>query len=329
MHYNTRTLAAVFLLAVQAVQPAFGQEGHNAPQAPPPTGRVIGGPPCNPYEDCNGPLLKGDCCLDSPSWAPPGWFFGVETDLVGSHIKNRLVNQVGNDKVHLPTAELDWTVSPRFEVGYRFAQGAGELLLAYKFLVTTGTGTLPDFDAADNPANLHSRLDINVWDFDYGSREYSLWPCWDMKWRAGVRMAGVFFDSTATSQLLEQHVSNYFFGAGPHLGLDLRRFVAGTGLQFMARMETAFVIGQTMQTFEEAVSVPGVGSVAGANRFSETLIAPWLGVQAGVGWTPPGLEQLTVSAGYSFECWWDLADIGQSRGDITTQGVFFRAEIKY
>jgi hypothetical protein len=141
-----------------------------------------------------------------------------------------------------------------------------------------------------------------------------------MRWRAGVRLAGVFFDSTDNSPILEEREANYYFGAGPHIGLDLRRFVMGTGLQFIGRMESAFLIGQTHQTFEEDfVSV----------RSTNAQVTPWLGIQAGVGWVPPGLDQLTVSAGYTLECWWDLADVGASRGDITTQGVFFRAELRY
>jgi Legionella pneumophila major outer membrane protein precursor len=362
MHRKTRIFAAGILLAAVAAQPAFGQS-FSSPNGNPPSqqagtginpslpmlapGQGMAQPAatggatacvfcnqpdachCNPYEDNNGPLLKCNPCLDSPAWAPPGWFCALEADLVDPHIKNHLVGQVGNDTIHLPTAQLDWTVSPRFEAGYRFAEGAGELLLSYKFLVSTGTETLANFDSAGDPGNLHSRLNINAWDIDYASREYCLWPWCDMKWRAGVRLAGVFFDSTATSPLLEQHESNYFFGAGPHIGLDLRRFVKGTGIQLIGRVESAFLVGESHQSFDETVSAVGIPPVSGADRQTVELVAPWLGVQAGVGWTPPGLDQLTISAGYTFECWWDLADVSNSRGDITAQGVFFRAEFRY
>jgi hypothetical protein len=317
---------------------------------------VIGQPPlahCNPYEDCNGPLLKCNPCLDSPAWAPPGWFFGMELDIVGSHIKNRLVGQVGDDTLHVPTAELDGTVAPRFEVGYRFAQGAGELLLAYRFLSTSGSQKETNFDGTselgqsfntfaqliqNNPAiasllgpiNLHTRLDINAWDIDYGSREYSLWPCWDMRWRAGVRFAGIYFDSTESNAVLQQKVSNYYFGVGPHIGLDLRRFIMGTEFQLIGRIESALLIGQAWQTFEEQVTIPGVGSAfAASNRSNQQLVAPWLNVQLGVGWTPHNFDHFTFSAGYTFEVWWDIADVGDSRGNITDQGVFLRAELRF
>jgi Legionella pneumophila major outer membrane protein precursor len=362
MHCKTRNFAAGILLAALAAHPVFGQSS-SSPNGNPPgqqpgaglysslpmlapgqgmaqpaaaggtTACVFCNQPdashCNPYEDNNGPLLKCNPCLDSPAWAAPGWFCALEADLVGSHIKNHLTNEVGADTVHLPTAELDWTVSPRIELGYRFTEGAGELLLAYKFLVTTGTETLADFDAAGDPGNVHSRLDINAWDLDYGSREYSLWPDWDMKWRAGVRLAGLFFDSAATSPLLDQHVANYYFGAGPHVGLDLRRFLKGTGLELFSRLESAFLMGQGHQSFTEVVTPVGGAPVSGATPLSDPLVVPWLGVQAGLGWVPPGFDQLTISAGYTLEVWWDMADIAGSRGDITNQGVFFRAEIRY
>jgi hypothetical protein len=284
---------------------------------------------CNPNEDSNGSLLKGDPLLDDPPWAPPGWFAGLETQFVASHIENKLGSTISNgDFIHLPTADLAWNVSPRIEVGYRFGEGAGELLLAYKFLITAGSQPVPAFDAAGNSGDLHSHLNINAWDLDYGSREYSLLPNWDMKWRIGVRLAAVFFDSTATSPLLEQRELNNFVGAGPHIGLDLRRAVKGTGLEFFTRLENAWLIGDTDQSYQE---IP-VGGVGGASRFLSPLVVPWLSVEAGLGWTPPDNDHLYFAAGYTWETWWNLADAGGVPGPtavITNQGVFFRIEVRY
>lgn len=321
MHNLIRNLAAAWWLATLAANAACGQ-------------CVVGpdhGPtcPCNPYEDNNGPLLQGDPLLDNPLVAPLGWFGSLEADLAGTHIKNRLVNQVTvngtTDMLHLPTAELDWTVSPRIEVGYRFGEGAGELLLAYKFLLTSGNATLPNFDTAGDAGNLHSRLNTNAWDLDYGSHEYGLLPCCDMKWRAGIRLASVFFDSMATSPLLEQRVANNFVGAGPHVGLDLRRCDKRSGLELFGRLENAFLIGQTAQSYEEVFS----GGPGGASRLDQTLVVPWLGVAAGLGWTPPGNDHWHFAAGYAFETWWSLADVADARGQVTNQGIFLRCEIRY
>jgi hypothetical protein len=219
--------------------------------------------------------------------------------------------------------------------------------LAYKFLATSGTQKQAGFDTTSDlgqlfntiaqgtgssldPVTLHSRLDINAWDIDYGSREYSLWPCWDMRWRAGVRLAGVYFDSTEFNALLQQKESNYYFGVGPHVGLDLRRFIMGTEFQLIGRIESAFLIGQARQTFSEQVTAPGGGiTFAESSRSNQQLVVPWLNVQLGIGWTPHNYDHFTFSAGYTFEAWWNEADVGDSHGNITDQGVFLRAELRF
>ena len=44
-----------------------------------------------------------------------------------------------SDVVSVPMAELNWTVSPRFELGYRLPSGFGEVDVAYRFLLAEGT----------------------------------------------------------------------------------------------------------------------------------------------------------------------------------------------
>src|SRR5262249_43088268 len=139
-----------------------------------------------PYQDRLDPPWRGDPLLDRPG-QPPGWFAGVELNLVGPHIKNRLTTPVTvagflPDTVHLPTAGLDWAGSPRFEVGSRLGAGFGELLVSYRFLTTEGTTILEDFDAF-GAGFLRSRLDLHVIDLDYTSSECSLMPHWDMRWK--------------------------------------------------------------------------------------------------------------------------------------------------
>jgi hypothetical protein len=294
-----------------------------------------GPPACAPYEDYNGPLLKGSPLLDWPEWAPPGVFGAVELDIVGPHVKNRLMGPVsvngGTDQVHTPAAALDWTVAPRFDLGWRFAQGAGELLVSYQFLTTAGTESLPGFDAANHAAAVHSRLDMQVLDLDFASREPAwLLGCnWDWKWRAGVRLAGIFFDARATSPLLEQRTANNFVGAGPDAGLELRRSFPGTGLAAFARVETALVVGSVHQSFEEAFTTP-TGAVGGATSLRHSQPVPFLGLAAGVSWSPPQREQLRVTAGYILQNWWSAGDLApDSRGDVTVQGIFVRGEWRY
>jgi hypothetical protein len=308
--------------------------GHGPAPAHGPATPPHASPACAPYEDDNGPLLKGHPLLDAPSFAPPGWFGAVEVDVVGPHIKNRLISTFpvlpgGADHVHLPTASLDWTGAPRFDLGYRLAQGAGELLLSYRFLVTAGSETLPGFGPGGAAAALHSRLDVQVLDVDYGGREYSLLPRWDMKWLAGFRLGNVFFDSRAAGPLLLERTSNTYYGGGPHVRLDLWRHPGPAGLSLFGRLDLAYLLfGEVRQHFEEAVTGPG-GPAGGELRETHNQPVPVVGVQAGVDWRVPGNPHLSFAAGYAFERWFLIGDVQQSHGELTLQGVFLRGEYSY
>src|SRR5437870_2176455 len=65
-----------------------------------------------------GPYFELDPRLDPP-WLPaPGWFTDIELAILGPHVKNRLTDLVRlgirmPDTIHVPSADLDWTVAPR------------------------------------------------------------------------------------------------------------------------------------------------------------------------------------------------------------------------
>jgi hypothetical protein len=329
-----RALALVVVaLAALAVRQAHGQ----TPCVVQPS--VSFAPPaCAPYEDRNGPLLRGDPLLEAPAWAPPGWFAAVEVDPVSPHVGNNLTAPVttaaGTNQVNLPNAELRWTVSPRFEVGYRLPEGYGEFLASYRFVEAAGDSTLPGFDAAGNPGALHSRLDMNVFDLDFGSREIPLamGPAWDMKWLVGVRIATVYFDSTAANVALSEHESSHFAGAGPHAAVELARSLAAVpGLALYSRLDGAVLIGSVHQVFAEALTPPGGGATAGETDQSETQALPMVSAQAGLSWAPPSFPGLRLEGGYLYEGWYNvgLNVASGSRGDITVQGIFLRGEWKY
>jgi hypothetical protein len=287
-------------------------------------------PDYRPNQDRNGMLLRGDLLLDGTS---PSWFFGIGVDIVVPHIKNRLqapvtIPGVTLDQVHLPTAELDFAGSPSFVLGYHVGQGFGDVEATFRFLDTRGDGFLPLFDGVSD-AFLRSNLSMSVIDLDYASRELSLVPNWDMRWKAGVRLANVFFESQAGSLFLEQKTSNNFFGAGPHAGLELARQFPGTGLSLFGRVEGAVLIGRIGQGFEEEVFLTDGTIFGGATRVTATQAVPVLNVQAGVGWTPCWTPRTHWSFGYQFEQWWSLGHAGDSAAELTTQGVFLRGQIDF
>jgi hypothetical protein len=253
--------------------------------------------------------------------------------LVKPHVKNRLQGAVpfplfaAVADVHLPGAELDWTVAPRFDLGYRLPEGLGEFLLSYRFLVSEGAGVISDYDFLGDGA-LTSRLDLNAFDLDYACSAVPLGP-WDMKWRVGARLANIYFDSRAQGGFLGQRTSNHFIGAGPHVGLDLWRHLDLAGLGLFARVEGALAIGRVRQGFEETFLFDDGSMLGNAATVCQSQAIPTLNVQLGLSWAPSTTRSLRFSTGYQYEHWWGVGRAGDSRGELWDQGVFFRGEFDF
>jgi hypothetical protein len=291
--------------------------------APPPISRDLGVP--NTLEDRNDSILVGNPLLDG-SRNNLGWFATVEINAETAHVHNELTASVtagaATNTVSLPSSPLNWTVSPRFEFGYRFGEGSGELLVSYRFLTTSGSQTTFDFGVLGNTGLLRSQFSMNVIDVDYACKEVALTPWADMKWRVGVRTANLFLDSAETSPFLQQHESNYFLGAGPHVALDLW-IPAEARFGFFFKVDGAGVFGRAQQDFAETLP----GAISGSTQQDALTSTAMLNVQAGVAWTPH--DNWRISAGYTYEHWWDATFINNSRGDVWTQGILFRTEWRY
>jgi major outer membrane protein len=297
---------------------------------PPPAGSYqpapVMPPPYNPYP---APVLE------QPIRAEPGWYFGAELDILGPHISNRLNANVAAtgfepNLVAIGGAPLDWTGSPKFDLGYRFADGLGAVELSYRFIVTDGNVLLLGWDLDGSDAPMRSRLDMNLIDLDYVSRDISLARICDLRWRAGVRLASIYFDSQAEGFFIEQQVSNDFFGAGPHVGLDLWRRLGDTQLSLFGRVDSSVPIGQIHQSFSETFITQDGTLAGGATDIKETQAVPTLGIQFGLAWTPVWHGCISrYTLGYAFEQWWAVGDVGNSRANITTQGLFFRGEFNF
>lgn len=293
-------------------------------------------PPCGSFEDCNGPLLAGDALLDRPNYPPPGWFAAMEIGVVGPHLRNTVQGRVTiggvKDLVYVPTASLDWTGYPRLELGYRFTEGAGELLLSYRSLYTEGGALVPNFDPLGS-GNWWTRLQLDAVDLDYSNREYSLAPRWDMKWKAGLRFSRVFFDSGVSGTMLAKRISNEYQGVGPHVGLDLWRSTSIPSLALFTRIEGAALVGRIEQHYSEAAlfgAGSGLGVLSGSSEAHGSQTVPILNFQAGLGWTPCLQGRwVRFSAGYLYENWWYIGTLNASRAELTNQGFFLRGEWRY
>lgn len=314
--------------AMVSSQPGQGLDGGPGP--------MLGPAPSDPFDDDNGPLLKGDPLLDPPNLPPPGWFVAFETGILHPVYRNRLTGTVPiiglpNQPVFVPTASLDWTGSPRAEIGYRFSEGFGEILVSYRSVVAEGAGVIPNYDIV-GAGSLLSRLNVNVIDLDYAAREFALGDLWDMRWKIGARLSSNYFDTQSLGVALGQRASNHFFGSGPHAGLELQRRFGASGLALLGRIDGAVQIGRVSQDFEQVIF--GVPAMGGAVSQEATQYVPILRMQAGLSWTPPMRKRFfCFSAGYEFEEWWGVGRMpggaATSTANFFMNGAFVRGEWSY
>jgi hypothetical protein len=284
--------------------------------------------PVDPGPNGWGPL--GPSSLDLPL------FFNIEVQIVRPSVNNRLVGTVPlpdgtTDTVMVPGTSFHWTASPRFEFGVHLPDSEGDFSFAYRFLVSDGNGTIPGVDTTQS---LHSRLDLNVIDLDYTSSRYSPWPRWDFRWRLGARLAALYFDARSgislpdVGEISSQRSSNYFFGGGPVAGVDLERQIGlFPDLSLFGRLDTAYTYGQLRQRFAEHTLDQNGNPFDTSSTMAHMQSLPVLNVQAGFIYKADRLlENLRFSGGYTFERWWNAGKLGDSRGELTIQGLFLRGE---
>jgi len=320
----------------------------NLPRPPEQPDSLFQPAPAAPVYGCpelERPYFERDPLLDPVCLPQPGWLFDVELGVLGSTVTSE-VGQTATPipgVVAVPMATLDWTVSPRFELGYRLPAGFGEVDVAYRFLFAQGTGSTPAGSAAspDAAAVLTSHLNMNVVDLDYAANETSLGPCWGMRWRIGLRYADVLFDSRADESLaaaaagsgiFERSIQNNYWGIGPHAAVELSTQRNPSGLRWVGRLDGGLLFGEVQQSFTQ-ISTAGAVTVT---AFDNAEQAAMLGGFLGLDWRPPCRPNLDLLLGYSGEYWWNVARIsnpdiynGQSAGEVGLQGAQLRLEYNY
>jgi hypothetical protein len=231
------------------------------------------------------------------------------------------------DEVRLPFAPQDATLAPKFTLGWRLADGRGAVQVTYRNLASEGSEWLKNFDVLGDGA-LRSRLDLNEVGLNYSSSERPLGALWSTRWEAGARLATIYHDSQAFGQILGQHTSSFFVGAGPQLALDVTREIPDTGFALFSRIDGADLIGRIEQKFSERIGNPDAPLGFGFGQRDASQSVPYLGLQAGVSWLSH-LGRYRLTAGYEFNQWWNTARIGDSRGYVQAQGLFLRTEFNY
>jgi hypothetical protein len=280
------------------------------------------------------PVAEAPFLLPSPC-SREGLFFGVEVGFLFPHVNNGLIAPVTvkpfgfGDTVTLPAAGLDSTTAPLVTLGYRLGNDLGAILLTYRNLSSEGREYVTNFDIAGDGI-VDSRLDINTVGLAYSTRDYPLGAMWGLRWELGAKLSSIYFDSYGQGNVIGQHVSDHFVGAGPAVALDLTREIPQSGLAFFSRAEFAELLGTVTQHYSESVGDPNQPVGFGGVNQSGSQGVPVLQLQAGLSWLARPDGRYRVTAGYSYEQYWDVGKVGPTtHGDVMAQGLFLRAEFNY
>jgi hypothetical protein len=284
---------------------------------------------------------RPDPLLDRPDAPRPGFYFNVETNVVFPHLRNQVivpvtVSPTQTDTLQFPGNRLDPTISPRVEGGYRFPDGWGGLQLAYSFEDTSGSNS--GF-SDPGPLAQHGRLTVNIVEFDYVSREFSLGPHWEMRWGIGAQAMSFFFDSavtflnpgTAPGTVLSQTVASSTVPYGGHALLDLSWRAPVPGLAVVGRLKIADSFGRIRQTGTEQLEGPaGGGTVVLFRSTTATSVTVASGsAMFGLSYTVPGWNQSRFLLGYQYEVFFDIGRLNNGRGQLDNQALFLRAELNF
>ncbi len=290
---------------------------NTGPFAPPPA------PPPSAAENLWG-LLPDWSCL-------PRTFFGDhELDIMKPHLKAALIGPAifpGGlvTSVHPPTATLNWAAAPRWEIGWFLPPSLGYFAFTYRGFADDGRTTVLAQDGI--PYALRTRLDLNQIAFDWGTVPYSFAPRWFVSGRLGMAAADVYFDNVAVSSPQTLDASNDFWGAGPHVRLDVwREFNLLPGLALFAQPDLMVLVGRVQQHYRESDTFLG-STVAGSSFQRKTQTVPVFTLRTGLSYTPSSLSHWRFMLGYEYENWWSVGKIPQqpSQGEFYTNGVFLRA----
>ena len=299
----------------------------------------------------------GSPLLERPEAASQGVFFNVESSVVWPHLQNELVGgqvtlgqtsgaspssaiglppgdglPITGDIVSFSGSPLNAAVSPRFELGYRFPDGFGELSFRYRFLDATGSDTLTVGDLG--PAAQASHLHLNFFDLAFGTREFSLGPGWTMRTAVGLRLATASFQSQVNF-LTPVTVTEQPFGTGPFTRLfqteGISNFYGGVigilevghrlwipELSLFGRVEGSGLYGRVHQTFKETfVESPGSTEISVIGGVGTPLLTP----QVGLSYEVPSWNHSRIMVGYQYEIWWQF---GRGDDDLSF-GALFRS----
>src|SRR5262249_1814538 len=225
----------------------------------------------------------------------------------------------------IPQPELDVADALKIRLGYEFANGCGGFAVSYPYLVSDGFDRVRGAASGFGVLDLLGRLDINVVDLSYVSPAFPLAGRGVFNWEIGARLGSIFFDNQLLlpvnqPQILDLHVSNHFFGAGPQAAVGLSQPLGSDRLALFGRVDGSILIGTVTQRYR-------INREFFIHEFGETdqhgtQAVPTLAVQAGFCWSPFLSGRVQLLAGYQWEQFWNVGDVNGSQADVWAQGAF-------
>jgi hypothetical protein len=287
----------------------------------------IDGALINPHIDSH---LNSGSNIKAPFLTPSTPTSSVQTSLPPGSNANVFVPF--GSPITLPIAALNWVGSPFVRVGYRFANGAGDVRLDWRMVASQGNDTIPNFDPAGDGL-LRSRLNVQYASLTYGASEFlTNAPQIDRTWMArfGVSAADVFFDSQARGQVIqEQRASNSFGGVGPTVGFQFWKPLAKSRISLYGELDATGLVGFTRQHFSETVLLNGQSfSDTEALRRQSNGVGIF-GTEGGFSYAPWDERIWRFTFGYQWQRWWWVGATSDSNAALTLQGFFFRTEWRY
>lgn len=257
----------------------------------------------------------------------PAIFINVDFGGVLPNLTNQLQSTVTYQNgrvvnVNLPSATLDWAFQPHLELGYRLAGEQGGFAVSWRGFSSSGSSSEP---INNLPANVNTEVSFNIGDLDYIAPMFQPFNKFDVFFRIGARIGGIYFSTTQENKFESFSETNYMFGGGPHFAIEThKRFERIPGFSHFAIVDGTVLIGQTSQNFS---ATQGPFSATSSQFVIQSI--PAVTFQTGFSYTPIRASNTKFSVGYQLEQWWNIANVNESKGQLGDNGFFLRCQVDF
>ncbi|MDX1945751.1 MAG: hypothetical protein SFU86_10175 [Pirellulaceae bacterium] len=288
-----------------------------------------------------------------------GWFINAEATLYFPQISpsfnsGTYLQPTFATPVTLGASDLDRSIMPKLELGYRYEHGLGDIRAGYRYLGSSGSEALGGGYDSSGQGTLSSEYQIHVLDVDLNILEFNseglplfmplvlapgrlglgkplhkgfLLPPLEYRMYFGARVATFFYESIGSGDLMTESVTNTFQGAGVHFGWDMNQQLRTDWPLFLhMRAEGSGIFGLLSQRFSRTTLAD---SATGGFK-SDGIGVPTVDLEIGLAWAPhwPYRDTRFLLA-YRYEEWFSWANTSDSQAELYLNGILLRGEYKF